>query len=128
MSWMRLVQGLSSASNVGLGNGGRMVFRTASAIATLLIGLGGGARALAQYSPSAQAYPPQAYPPPQAPVADADEAAPPLNAPVFQGPALPPIGVGGGQGYQSVQPPSYYGGPPPVPPRSPESASHAALS
>ena len=43
-----------------------MVFRTAGAIATLLIGLGAsGGAALAQYYPSAPAYPPpQAYPPP----------------------------------------------------------------
>ena len=56
-----------------------MVFRTAGAIATLLIGLGAsGGEALAQYYPPAQAYPPpQVYPPPQGyppyrpPVADA---------------------------------------------------------
>jgi len=120
-----------------------MVFRTAGAIATLLIGLGG--QALAQYYPPAQAYPPQAYPPPQGypspqpipPVADAEDEAPPINAPVVQGPALPPIGVGpqwngppagtrygrgtpayptdtaqppvaGGQPYRSVQPPEGY--------------------
>ncbi len=41
-----------------------MVFRTAGAIATLLLGLGAsGGQALAQYYPPAQAYPPpQAYP------------------------------------------------------------------
>jgi lipoprotein-anchoring transpeptidase ErfK/SrfK len=60
-----------------------MVFRTAGAIATLLIGLGASAGdALAQYYPPAQAYPPpQAYPPAQGyppyrplpPVADADD-------------------------------------------------------
>ena len=79
-----------------------MIFRTAGAIATLLIGLGGAGEALAQYYPPAQAYPPQAYPPrqgypprqPLPPVADDDEDAPPLNAPVLQGPALPPLGVG----------------------------------
>ena len=120
-----------------------MVFRTAGAVATLLIGLCG--QALAQYYPPAQAYPPQAYPPPQGypprqplpSVADAEDDAPPINAPVVQGPALPPIGVGpqwngppagtrygrgtpaypadtaqppvaGGQPYRSVQPPDGY--------------------
>src|SRR6516164_6437702 len=53
-----------------------MVFRTAGAIAALLIGLGASSgEALAQYYPPAQPYPPpQAYPPPQGyrpPVADA---------------------------------------------------------
>jgi lipoprotein-anchoring transpeptidase ErfK/SrfK len=80
-----------------------MVFRPAGAIATLLIGLGSaGGEALAQYYPPPQAYPTQAYPPPQGypsrqplpPVADADDDVPPLNAPVLQGPALPPLGVG----------------------------------
>jgi lipoprotein-anchoring transpeptidase ErfK/SrfK len=58
-----------------------MVFRTAGAIATLLIGLGASAGdALAQYYPPAQAYPPpHAYPPAQGPyrplppVADTDD-------------------------------------------------------
>src|SRR5215472_266050 len=58
-----------------------MVFRTAGAIAALLIGLGAlGGEALAQYYPPAQPYPPpQAYPPPQGyppyrpSVADADD-------------------------------------------------------
>jgi lipoprotein-anchoring transpeptidase ErfK/SrfK len=115
-----------------------MVFRIASVMAALLIGLGGaGSQAFAQYYPLAQSYPPQAYPPPQGysarqplpPVPDADDdAPPPLNAPVLQGPALPPIGVGpqwngrpaergtpvypadaaqppyGGEGYGSLQP------------------------
>jgi hypothetical protein len=41
-----------------------MVFRTASAMAALLIGLGGaGGQALAQYYPPAQAYPSQEHPP-----------------------------------------------------------------
>ena len=65
-----------------------MVFRTAGAIATLVIGLGGaGGQALAQYYPPPQTYPPQAYPPPQGyaprqplpPVGDADDDAPPLK-------------------------------------------------
>src|SRR6266702_4105622 len=44
-----------------------MVFRTAGAVATLLIGLGAsGGEVLAQYYPPAPAYPPpQAYPPQQ---------------------------------------------------------------
>ena len=43
-----------------------MVFRTAGAIVTLLIGLGSaGGEALAQYYPPLQGYPTQAYPPPQ---------------------------------------------------------------
>jgi lipoprotein-anchoring transpeptidase ErfK/SrfK len=80
-----------------------MVFRTAGAIVTLLIGLGSaGGEALAQYYPPPQGHPTQAYPPPQEypprqpipPVADADDDVPPLNAPVLQGPALPPLGVG----------------------------------
>src|SRR6516165_6484231 len=58
-----------------------MVFRTAGAIAALLIGLGASSgEALAQYYPPAQPYPPpQAYPPPQGyppsrpSVADADD-------------------------------------------------------
>src|SRR4029450_4057497 len=45
--------------------GGGMFFRTAGAVATLLIGLAGsGGQALAQYYPPPQAYPPPpAYPP-----------------------------------------------------------------
>jgi lipoprotein-anchoring transpeptidase ErfK/SrfK len=80
-----------------------MVFRTASAIATLLIGLSGaGGQSFAQYYPPAQGYPAQPYPPPQGypsrqplpPGPDADDDAPPLNAPVLQGPPLPPVGAG----------------------------------
>src|ERR1700732_3546306 len=42
-----------------------MVFRTARAIAMLLIGLeSAGGQALAQYYPGPQTYPPPAYPPP----------------------------------------------------------------
>ena len=37
-----------------------MIFRTAGAIATLFLGLGG--QALAQYYPPAQSYPSQGYP------------------------------------------------------------------
>jgi lipoprotein-anchoring transpeptidase ErfK/SrfK len=72
-----------------------MVFRTAGAVATLLIGLGAsGGEALAQYYPPAQAYPaPQAYPPPQGyrpPVADADD----NQLYDLQGRPLPPAAVG----------------------------------
>ena len=81
-----------------------MVFRTAGAIATLLIGLGGpGGQSLAQYYPPPQAYPPpQEYPPPaypaqqgypssrqQAPIVDADDA-PRYDA---YGRPLPPAAV-----------------------------------
>ena len=74
-----------------------MVFRTAGATATLLMCLAGANDpASAQYS-APQAYPPQTYPPVQGytprPMADAEENAPPLNAPVTQGP-LPPVGLG----------------------------------
>jgi lipoprotein-anchoring transpeptidase ErfK/SrfK len=82
-----------------------MVFRRAGAIATLLVGLvSAGGQALAQYYPPPRTYSPQAYPPAQGypprqalpPVADADtdDGTPPLNAPVLQGPPLPPLGVG----------------------------------
>jgi lipoprotein-anchoring transpeptidase ErfK/SrfK len=73
-----------------------MVFRTASAMAALLIGLGGaGGQALAQYYPAAQAYPSQGYPPrqPLPSDTDGDDDAPPINAPVVRGSPLPPIGV-----------------------------------
>src|SRR6516162_7787522 len=70
-----------------------MVFRTAGAIAALLIGLGAsGGEALAQYYPPPQAYPPQAYPPPQGyrpPVADADD----NQLYDLQGRPLPPVTV-----------------------------------
>src|SRR6266545_4825196 len=60
-----------------------MVFRTAGAVATLLIGLGAsGGEALAQYYPPAQAYPP--------PVADADD----NQLYDLQGRPLPPAAVG----------------------------------
>jgi lipoprotein-anchoring transpeptidase ErfK/SrfK len=69
-----------------------MVFRTAGAIATLLIGLGGaGGQALAQYYPAPQAYPPpQGYSPyrPLPQVADAEDDAPGSQA--GQGRVLPP--------------------------------------
>jgi lipoprotein-anchoring transpeptidase ErfK/SrfK len=116
-----------------------MIFRTAGAIAALFLGLGGaGGQALAQYYPPAQAYPSQGYPSrePLRSVADGDEDAPPINAPVVRGSPLPPIGVepqwngppagtrygrgapaapadtapsaAGHQPYRSVQPPDRY--------------------
>jgi hypothetical protein len=66
-------------------------------VPSLLIGLGSaGGQALAQYYPPAQAYPSQGYPPrrPLPSVADGDDDAPPINAPVVRGSPLPPIGVG----------------------------------
>src|SRR5262245_10446758 len=91
-----------------------MVFRTAGAIAALLIGLGvSGGEALAQYYPPAQPYPPpQAYPPPQgyppyrAPVADADE----NQLYDLQGRPLPPAAVGP-QATEPAAPGPRYGGP-----------------
>jgi lipoprotein-anchoring transpeptidase ErfK/SrfK len=77
-----------------------MVFRTAGAMAMLLIGLeSAGGQALAQYYPAPQAYPRQAYPPPQGyppsrplpPVADANDDAPVYSSPT--GRPLPPAAV-----------------------------------
>src|SRR5215470_4118145 len=79
-----------------------MVFRTAGAIAALLIGFGAsGGEALAQYYPPPQAYPPQAYPPPQGyrpSVADADD----NQLYDLQGRPLPPADVGP----QATEPPA----------------------
>jgi lipoprotein-anchoring transpeptidase ErfK/SrfK len=105
-----------------------MIFRTAGAIATLLIGLGASAGdALAQYYPPAQAYPPpQAYPPAQGyrplpPVADADD----NQIYDLQGRPLPPAAVEpvapgarygrGGPVYpdEAAAPPPAYRDPPP---------------
>src|SRR5262245_30943796 len=90
-----------------------MVFRTAGAIAALLIGLGASGEALAQYYPPAQPYsPPQAYPPPQgyppyrAPVADADD----NQLYYLQGRPLPPAAVGP-QATEPAAPGPRYGGP-----------------
>src|SRR3989442_12815740 len=74
-----------------------MVFRTAGAVATLLIGLGASSgEVLAQYYPPAHPYPPpHAYPPPQGypphrpSVADADD----NQLYHMQGPPLPPAAV-----------------------------------
>jgi lipoprotein-anchoring transpeptidase ErfK/SrfK len=88
-----------------------MVFRTAGAVAALLLGLGGldGQQALAQYYPSAQpypaqVYPPEAYPPPQAyprpyrplppRIAANDDDAPFYDPPMTPGRPLPPAAVG----------------------------------
>jgi lipoprotein-anchoring transpeptidase ErfK/SrfK len=133
-----------------------MVFRTAGAIATVLIGVTG--QALAQIYPPPQAYPRQPLPP----TVNANEL-PPLNAPVVQGDLLPPVGVGpayqqppgaryqqgtaahpadaalrppaGSPGYESVQPQDY--GPAaagaynglrgPIPPGPPASAKQDAI-
>src|SRR5229473_2211486 len=74
-----------------------MVFRTAGAIAALLIGLGGG-QALAQYYPAPpQAYPPQAYPPgyrPLPPLAEADDPLPLHDPSIVESRPLPPMPVG----------------------------------
>jgi lipoprotein-anchoring transpeptidase ErfK/SrfK len=103
-----------------------MIFRTAGAIATLLIGLGASAGdALAQYYPPAQAYPPpaQGYPPyrPLPPVADADD----NQIYDLQGRPLPPAAVEpvapgarygrGGPVYpdEAAVPPPAYRDPPP---------------
>jgi lipoprotein-anchoring transpeptidase ErfK/SrfK len=87
-----------------------MVFRTAGAIAALLIGLGAsGGEALAQYYPPPQAYPPQAYPPPQGyrpSVADADD----NQLYDLQGRPLPPAAVGP-QATEPAAPGPRYGGP-----------------
>src|SRR5215471_10575401 len=86
-----------------------MVFRTAGAVATLLIGLGAsGGEALAQYYPPAQSYPPsQAYPPPQGyrpSVADADD----NQLYDLQGRPLPPAAAGP-QATEPVAPAPRYG-------------------
>ena len=88
-----------------------MVFRTAGAIAALLIGLGAASgEALAQYYPPAQPYPPpQAYPPPQGyrpSVADADD----NQLYDLQGRPLPPAAVGP-QATEPAAPGPRYGGP-----------------
>jgi lipoprotein-anchoring transpeptidase ErfK/SrfK len=106
-----------------------MVFRTAGAIATLLIGLGASAGdALAQYYPPAQAYPPpQAYPPAQGyppyrplpPVADVDDNqiydlhGRPIP-PAAVEPAAPAARYGrGGPADEAAAPPPAYRDPPP---------------
>ena len=91
-----------------------MVFRTAGAIAALLIGLGTpGGEALAQYYPPAQAYPPsQAYPPAQGyrpSVADADD----NQLYDLQGRPLPPAAVGP-QATEPAAPAPRYGNTSPV--------------
>jgi lipoprotein-anchoring transpeptidase ErfK/SrfK len=125
-----------------------MVFRTAGAIATVLIGLCG--QAPAQYYPPPQAYPRQPLPP----AVDAHGDLPPLNAPVVQGEPLPPVRVesayqtpapypadaaqppsAGNQSYQTVQPQDYgptgarpyYGMPGAILPGPPASAKQDAI-
>src|SRR5262249_44341298 len=91
-----------------------MVFRTAGAIAALLIGLGAsGGEALAQPSPPPRpSPPPQAYPPPQGyppsrpSVADADD----NQLYDLQGRPLPPAAVGP-QATEPAAPGPRYGGP-----------------
>jgi lipoprotein-anchoring transpeptidase ErfK/SrfK len=76
-----------------------MIVRTAGAIATLLIALGGlSTQALAQYYPPAQTYPPQGYPPAQTdsrqpfpPRVDTHDL-PPLNVPAQESPARVDLG------------------------------------
>jgi lipoprotein-anchoring transpeptidase ErfK/SrfK len=76
-----------------------MIFRTAGAVAALMLGFAasGDHQAFAQYYPS-QAYPPQqAYPRPYRPLpplAAADDDLPPYDQPVVQGRPLPPAAVG----------------------------------
>jgi lipoprotein-anchoring transpeptidase ErfK/SrfK len=109
---------------------GGMVFRTTGAIATLLIGLGGASgQAWAQYYPPPQTSPlqvphPQGYLPrkPLPPMADANE--PQLNAPVLQGPPLPPP-----QGYEPATAGTgpYYSVPSSIPPGPAGSAEQDAI-
>src|SRR6516165_10611572 len=84
-----------------------MVFRTAGAIAALLISLGTpGGEALAQYYPPPQAYPSQGYRPS---VADADD----NQLYDLQGRPLPPAAVGP-QATEPVAPAPRYGNTSPV--------------
>src|SRR5216683_2740316 len=115
-----------------------MVFRTAGAIAALLIGLGAsGGGALAQYYPPPQAYPPQAYPPQAYPppqgyrpsVADADDnqlydlqgrPLPPGTVPQATEPAAPAPRYGNASPVYPDEaglppPPGTYREPPPAP-------------
>jgi lipoprotein-anchoring transpeptidase ErfK/SrfK len=73
-----------------------MVFRTASVIATLIVGLG-APQALAQYYPPAPVYPPpRAYPPPlypPLPPVDLDDDRMPDDGPTVQSRPLPPPGA-----------------------------------
>jgi lipoprotein-anchoring transpeptidase ErfK/SrfK len=115
-----------------------MVFRTAGAIAALLIGLGAsGGEALAQYYPPPQAYPPQAYPPQAYPppqgyrpsVADADDnqlydlqgrPLPPGTVPQATEPAAPAPRYGNASPVYPDEaglppPPGTYREPPPAP-------------
>src|SRR5436190_2037358 len=78
-----------------------MNFRTAGALATLLLAATGSAdRAAAQYYPAPQAYPPQSYPPARsyppyrpAPVLDDDDDRPLYDPPMVQRMQLLPLDV-----------------------------------
>src|SRR4051795_248052 len=76
-----------------------MNFRTAGALATLLLAaIGSADPAAAQYYPAPQAYPPQSYPPARgyppyrpAPVVDEDDDGPLYDPPMVQRSPLPPL-------------------------------------
>ena len=116
-----------------------MVFRTAGAIAMLLIGLESAAgQGLAQYYPAPQTYPPPAYPPPQGtrplpPVVDAKD-----DVSVYSSPAgrpvppaavtnepLPPLGASRDvpPGYREMPQQGFYRDVPPQAPRTYEPAA-----
>ena len=119
-----------------------MVFRTARAIAMLLIGLeSAGGQALAQYYPGPQTYPPPAYPPPLGyppsqplpPMVDAKD-----DVSVYSSPAgrpvppaavtnepLPPLGAYRDvpPGYREMPQQGYYREVPPQAPRPYEPAA-----
>src|SRR5215208_2857966 len=82
---MRLVHGRIRGWIIVCVRGGGMIFRTAGAIAALLIGLGTTGNQSAQYYP-----PPQAYRP-LPPVADVEDRQPIYDQ---QGRPLPPAAVG----------------------------------
>jgi hypothetical protein len=112
-----------------------MVFRTAGAIAMLLIGLE-SASGQAQYYPAPQTYPPPAYPPPQGypsprplpPVVDANDDAPvyssptghPLPPAAVTNEPLPPLGAYRDvpPGYREMPQQGYYRDAPPQAPRA----------
>jgi lipoprotein-anchoring transpeptidase ErfK/SrfK len=87
-----------------------MNFRTAGAVATLLLGVAGAAdRATAQYYPPPQAYPPQTYPPAQnyppyrpAPALEEDDDARFYDPPMVQRRPLPPPSAAGPQAAEAL--------------------------
>jgi lipoprotein-anchoring transpeptidase ErfK/SrfK len=108
-----------------------MAFRTACAIAMLLIGLeGAGGQALAQYYPAQQAYPPSQ---PLPPVTDANDdalvysspAGPPLPPAAVTNEPLPPLGTyrDGSPGYREMPQQGNYRDVPPQAPRAYEPAA-----